>query len=97
MELNNMTTVELRVLKKEIEDELSKRHWEKENNKRSCSTCEYCIYDRNAHPTWKFNAGGHKCMAWSDRGKLLPSSPRNGRKTAPSWCPIGQKIEQLLI
>ena len=83
MEVTNLSTEELRELKKLISEELSRRHRAKEGEKCSCWKCNHCWYDENAHPTRRWDKGGFKCMAWSKKGRLIPT-----KHTAPSWCPV---------
>lgn len=87
-----LSTEQLRVIKKEIEEELSKRHKEREDLKRCCSGCEYHKYDENAHPTWRYHKGAFKCVIYGRNGKIIPT-----KHVAPSWCPKGQYDDSSLI
>ena len=82
--VTHLTTEELRRLKKEIEAELSKRHKAKEDEKCNCWTCSHCWHDENAHPSRRCDRDGFKCMAWSKKGRVIPTKHK-----APSWCPKG--------
>ncbi len=86
--LETRSTADLRELKKRIEEELSKRHKAKEEEKCSCWTCGHCFYDENAHPSYRWGKGGYKCMAWSKKGKIIPTKHK-----APIWCPEGKGVK----
>ena len=85
MDIKEMTTEELRQLKKDISDELSRRHKAKEDEKCSCWTCHHCFYDKNAHPSYKNPdfRGGYRCLAWGDKGRNISTKYK-----APAWCPV---------
>jgi hypothetical protein len=78
-----LSTEELRTLKQQITEELSKRHKAQEEEKCSCWACGHCFYDENAHPTYRWNKGDYKCMAYSKRGRIIFTKHK-----APCWCPI---------
>ena len=90
---HEMSTEYLRAFKKEIEQELSRRHKAKEDEKCNCWTCGHCFYDENAHTSlprgFGFNRGGYKCMAYGKKGKIIPTKHK-----APCWCPIGKGDEE---
>ena len=87
IDITKLSTVELRALKKEVDQELSRRHKAKEEEKCSCWTCHHCFYDEEAHPSYrKGNRGGYKCMKWSKKGRLIFT-----KHTAPVWCPLGER------
>ena len=84
IDITNLSTEELRKLKKEIEQELSKRHKAKEDEKCSCWTCGHCFYDKDAHSSYPRGCrGGFRCMAWNKKGRIIPTKHK-----APSWCPV---------
>lgn len=86
IDVARMTTEELRELKKQVSDELSRRHKEQEDEKCSCWACGHCFYDmNNAHPSRRYDKGGYRCMAWSKRGRLISTKHK-----APNWCPLEQ-------
>lgn len=82
--IKDLSTEELRRLKKQITEELSKRHKAKEDEKCNCWTCGHCFYDSNAHINWPrwSDRGDYKCMACSKHGKIIPTKHK-----APAWCP----------
>ena len=88
IDITTLSTEELRTLKQQITEELSKRHKAQEEEKCSCWTCGHCFYDENAHKTWPHwsNRGAYKCMAWSKKGRIIPTKHK-----APVWCPLGER------
>lgn len=86
IDITKLSTEELRTLKQQITEELSKRHKAQEEEKCSCWTCGHCFYDENAHPTYRSHKGGYKCMAWSKKGRLIFTKHK-----APIWCPLGER------
>ena len=85
IDVTTMSTEDLRRFKKDISEELSKRHKEKQEEKCNCWTCGHCFYDKDAHmsyPRW-MDRGDYKCMAWGKKGRIIPT-----KHQAPSWCPV---------
>ena len=83
IDVTTMSTEDLRRLKKDISEELSKRHKVKEEEKCNCWTCGHCFYDKKAHPSYRYDQGAYKCMAYGKHGKIIPTKHK-----APSWCPV---------
>jgi hypothetical protein len=83
MDIANLTTEELRSIKKQIEDELSKRHKANQDEKFVCWLCSDCFFDKDAHTSYpKGCRGGYRCMAWNKKGRII-----NTKHKAPAWCP----------
>lgn len=90
MDITNLSTEELRELKKQIANELSRRHKAQEDEKCNCWTCHHCFHDSEAHiARRKGNRDGFKCMAWSRRGRIISTKHK-----APVWCPIRKGDEE---
>ena len=83
LDITNISTEELRDIKKVIEAELSRRHKEKQEEKCNCWTCGHCFYDENAHTTYRYDRGDYKCMAYGKKGRIIMTKHK-----APAWCPI---------
>ena len=83
LDITNISTEELRDIKKVIEAELSRRHKEKQEEKCNCWNCGHCFYDENAHTTYRYDRGDYKCMAYGKKGRIIMTKHK-----APAWCPI---------
>ena len=85
LDITNISSEELRDIKKVIEAELSRRHKEKQKEKCNCWTCGHCFYDKDAHISYprSMDRGDYKCMAWGKKGRIIPTKHK-----APTWCPV---------
>lgn len=88
IDITNLSTEELRTLKQQITEELSKRHKAQEEEKCSCWTCHHCFYDENAHKSYPKSSdyrGDYKCMAWSKKDHII-TTVKEGRMIYEEDC-----------
>lgn len=91
--LFELTDEELRDIKKQVMDEIHRRHVIKmAPKKRKCKDCEYCRYLNESEvdeygKQYSGNRRGPFCFCGHPKGKLIPWG-----HTTPSWCKKGKDL-----